>query len=156
MKKNIKYILGILVLLFPFGCRNKASFQSSSSQFSLKPISFINQDGQAVALDVEIADTNEERAKGLMFRESLPENQGMLFVFEQPDRYGFWMKNTLIPLEMIFIDKNKKIVDIIHAVPCKQDPCISYIPKAAALYVVEVNEGYCAKYKISIGDSVII
>jgi hypothetical protein len=63
-----------------------------------------------------------------MHREHLPEKSGMLFVFQQSSPYGFWMKNTLIPLDMIWIDQNQKIIDIQQAIPCTADPCPSYKP----------------------------
>src|SRR3990172_6030159 len=68
--------------------------------------------GRRVLLEVEIADTPETRARGLMFRPKLRDNAGMLFVFEDEQRWGFWMKNTLIPLSIAFIDRYWKIVDI--------------------------------------------
>lgn len=63
-----------------------------------------------------------------MHREYLPEKSGMLFVFQQIGQYNFWMKNTLIPLDMIRINQDQKIIDIQQAVPCTADPCPSYIP----------------------------
>jgi hypothetical protein len=105
-------------------------------------------------VNLELAVTASERAKGLMHRESLGENDGMLFVFEQEGKPGFWMKNTLISLDMIFIDSNNKIVDIMTAVPCEKEPCKSYTPKAEAKYVLEVNAGFAEKHNIQIGDEV--
>ena len=105
-------------------------------------------------LSVEVADTFEERAQGLMFRESLARNTGMIFVFEQEQKHSFWMKNTLISLEMIHIDENLEVVDILHAVPCEQDPCTTYVPQKESLYVLEVNKGFSEKNNIHISDKV--
>ena len=90
---------------------------------------------------VEIADTEEERRKGLMFREALCEECGMLFVFDQPQKYGFWMKNVKIPLDIVYIDKECTIVDLISAEPCESDDCDIYYPVKKALFVLEVNHG---------------
>lgn len=103
-----------------------------------------------VSFDVEMAQTSEERAKGLMFRESMPENHGMLFVFEEDAPRSFWMKNTLIPLDMIFIDGNMTVVDVKNAVPCKEDPCSTY--SAHGTYVLEINAGLAEKYGIKAGS----
>jgi uncharacterized membrane protein (UPF0127 family) len=72
---------------------------------------------------VEIADTQEKRRKGLMFRENLCEKCGMLFLFEHPEKYAFWMKNVKIPLDIIYIDKEGTIVDLINAEPCETKDC---------------------------------
>ncbi|MBW2991435.1 DUF192 domain-containing protein [Candidatus Woesearchaeota archaeon] len=90
---------------------------------------------------VEIPKTSEEMMKGLMFRQELCDNCGMLFIFEHEDFHGFWMKNTLIPLDMVFINTNLYVVDVLHAAPCTEDPCRSYVPGEKALYVLEVNPG---------------
>ena len=103
-----------------------------------------------VSFDVEIAQTSEERAKGLMFRESMPENYGMLFVFDDDVPRSFWMKNTLIPLDMIFIDGNMTVVDVKNAVPCKEDPCSTY--SAHGKYVLEINAGLAEKYGVKAGS----
>lgn len=109
---------------------------------------------EKIKVDVEVADNDEERMLGLMFRESLGENSGMLFIFDTKAKYAFWMKNTLIPLDVIFIDENFNIVDIIYAVPCKEDPCERYIPKTESLYVLEVNGNFTAKNGILTGNKV--
>lgn len=90
---------------------------------------------------VEIADTPQEREIGLMRRENLCENCGMFFIFENADYYNFWMKNTKIPLDIIFINSDFEIIDIISASPCGIDLCQTYTPKQKALYVLEINEG---------------
>lgn len=89
---------------------------------------------------VEVADEALEMQKGLMFREELCSNCGMIFVFGSEMEHSFWMKNTLIPLDMVFIDSENVVVDVLHADPCEKDPCEHYIPKNKAMYVLEVNK----------------
>ncbi len=101
---------------------------------------------------VEVADTPAERRTGLMHRNSLPEDAGMLFVFDSPGRHGMWMKNTLTPLDMIWLDEEFTVVHIEEAVPCTLDPCPVYAPAADALYVLEVNRGYASEHGITVGD----
>lgn len=91
-------------------------------------------------IDIEIATTDEERVKGLMFRENLCQNCGMLFVFEEEKPLSFWMKNTLIPLSIIFIDSDLNIVDIKNASPCITETCPSYPSNQTAKYVLEINQ----------------
>ncbi len=109
--------------------------------------------GQKV-VNVEIADEPQEWRTGLMGRTSLPENSGMLFVFPDEQPRSFWMKNTLIPLDMIFISSNLSIIDIATMQPCKADPCPSYRSKAPAMYVLEVNAGYARSGNIILGNKV--
>lgn len=106
---------------------------------------------------VEIADTDAKRQRGLMFREQMASGDGMIFLFDQPGNYPFWMKNTLIPLDMIWLDKNAQIVWIADSVPpCKADPCPSYDHQGQALYVVEVVSGFAKEHKLKIGDTLVL
>src|SRR5262245_56049422 len=90
-------------------------------------------DGYAVT--VEIAADEDTRQQGLMYRDRLAEDRGMIFFFASTGEYPFWMKNTLIPLDMIWIDESRRIAHIAHDVPpCKADPCPSYPPNAPAKY----------------------
>ena len=107
-----------------------------------------------VSVVAEIADDNMERAIGLMNHTSLEENAGMLFVWSDEKTRSFWMKNTLIPLDIIFIDENKTIADITTMQPCKSLFCDSYRSKAPARYVLEVNAGFAEKHDVKIGDKV--
>jgi len=101
---------------------------------------------------VEIADTNEKRARGLMFREHMASGQGMLFVFEEPGRWTFWMKNTKIPLDILWLDQNKRTVDITENIPgCVQEPCLQYQPSRDASYVLEVPAGSVKRQKLAKG-----
>jgi uncharacterized membrane protein (UPF0127 family) len=102
---------------------------------------------------VEIAETEEQRARGLMFRERMSPAEGMIFLFEGPGNYPFWMKNTLIPLDMIWLDQHARIVWIAHSVPpCKADPCPSFDHEGDALYVVEVVSGFAKEHRLKVGD----
>ncbi|RMF98177.1 MAG: DUF192 domain-containing protein [Candidatus Schekmanbacteria bacterium] len=88
---------------------------------------------------LEVAKTPIERQRGLMYRENLCNSCGMLFVFEKEGELGFWMKNTKIPLDIVFIGSDYKIKKIVHAKPCKSETCEIY--KGIGKYVLEVNLG---------------
>jgi hypothetical protein len=102
---------------------------------------------------VEIAADDENRAQGLMFRDQLRPGTGMLFLFPQDGEYAFWMKNTKIPLDMIWIDSTRRIAAIAHDVPpCYIDDCPSYPPGATARYVLEVAAGVAKQHGLKVGD----
>jgi uncharacterized membrane protein (UPF0127 family) len=102
---------------------------------------------------VEVPDDLEEFARGLMFRNHLPWNAGMLFAYYDEEPRSFWMKNTLIPLDMIFVDSSSKIVEIKENVPpCKQDECPTYPSQEPAQYVLEVNAGFVQANDVRAGD----
>ncbi|HDP74256.1 MAG TPA: DUF192 domain-containing protein [Candidatus Woesearchaeota archaeon] len=104
---------------------------------------------------VELALTPEERARGLMYRESLDENKGMLFIFENKGEITFWMKNTLIPLDIIWLDESQNVVYIIeNAQPCISDSCETYTSPHEALYVLELNAGKAREIGLRVGDRV--
>ena len=101
--------------------------------------------------NVEISKTTKELSEGLMNREFLSQNEGMLFIFPKSDFTSFWMKDTLIPLDIIWLDENKKIVFINHNTqPCDSDPCPRIEPPIEALYVLEINAGLAEKNKLKI------
>jgi uncharacterized membrane protein (UPF0127 family) len=105
----------------------------------------------------EVAITEAEHERGLMFRTSLGELDGMLFVFAQPGLHEFWMKNTLIPLDMLWLDSSGKVVSLAESVPpCKTEECPTYPPRAAASFVLEVNGGFARKHKVRVGDRLAI
>jgi uncharacterized membrane protein (UPF0127 family) len=106
-----------------------------------------------VVYRVELARTPEEQAQGLMFRESLPENTGMLFLFSDNGVHRFWMKNTMIPLDMIWMDGGGKVQFVsADTPPCKADPCPSYGPDAPAASVLEIAGGRAARGKVVVGS----
>jgi uncharacterized membrane protein (UPF0127 family) len=100
---------------------------------------------------VEIARTDRERAKGLMYRSSLGRDAGMLFLFDETAEHGFWMKNTLIPLDMIFIGEDGRVVGIVaRAVPGD----LSTRSAGPSRYVLEVNGGWAEAHGVAPGDRV--
>lgn len=142
----MKKIFVILLVIFLVGCARKVDKNFNEI--------FIDNGKNLIKMNIEIADDDNARMKGLMFREKLEENSGMLFVFDSENYQTFWMKNTLIPLDMIFIDKDFEIVDIKAAVPCREDPCALYKSSNPAKYVLEVNANFTIKNDIGIGDKI--
>lgn len=103
-------------------------------------------------IDIEVADNDQLRARGLMYRRSLPENGGMLFTQNREEIQSFWMKNTYIPLDILFVNANKEIVTIhSNTTPLKE---WNYASTQPALYVVEVNAGFSNRHGISTGDRI--
>ena len=141
-KKQILFLVGIvafLILIFNF------SQKDSSNSVCIGETCF----------EVEVVDSLETRAKGLMFREQMDKDKGMWFVFEESKVYPFWMKNTLIPLDMIWVNENFEIVAIIeNAVPCEVNPCEHYNPGTEALYVLEINAGLSSELNLGVGNIV--
>ncbi len=139
LKRPSIFVIGVVLLLVLLS-------QVPSKE---KTIYFFTN-GKNVTLLVEIADTYELRAKGLMFAETLDKNKGMLFVYPDELERTFWMKNTLIPLDMIFAASNGTVVDVIeNAMPCEKDPCIIYGSIYPAKYVMETNAGFVKENNIS-------
>ncbi|QOC22590.1 DUF192 domain-containing protein [Wenzhouxiangella sp. AB-CW3] len=104
---------------------------------------------------VEIADDDESRARGLMFRDELADNRGMLFIFRQEAPRSFWMRNTRIPLDIIYLDRDLRVVSIVHnARPCRtrSGRCPSYPSEGPAMYVLEVNAGFARSLELQRGD----
>ncbi len=114
---------------------------------------FLGKGGKKkAAIEIEVADTAGKRVRGLMDRPSLPENGGMLFIFDHPEVLAFWMKNTGISLDIIYADRNKRVISIHpHTRPFSE----TLLPSSGnALYVVEVNAGFCDRFGITVGDSI--
>ncbi|NOD33964.1 MULTISPECIES: DUF192 domain-containing protein [unclassified Ruegeria] len=109
----------------------------------------LRNDAATVRFDIELAVTPQERSRGLMFRESLPNRSGMLFVFDPPQPVAFWMKNTLIPLDMIFVDRTGTVTRVHEgAIPGDLTP----IEGGDSVFaVLEINAGLSARYSITPG-----
>jgi uncharacterized protein len=104
---------------------------------------------------VEVADSARERARGLMYRVDLRDDEGMLFIFEDEGRHGFWMKNTFIPLDIIWINSDNKVVFILeNALPCIEKECEVFEPDVKSLYVLEINGGLARMKDLRIGDKI--
>jgi uncharacterized membrane protein (UPF0127 family) len=102
-----------------------------------------------VRFQIEVADTPEERSRGLMFRERMPENQGMLFVFQQNLPVGFWMQNTILPLDLLFVSDKGEVRAILPGVPFSTDTISPGVP---VRFVLELNAGTAERQGIAVGD----
>ncbi|MDE2195678.1 MAG: DUF192 domain-containing protein [Gammaproteobacteria bacterium] len=102
---------------------------------------------------VEIASTETARARGLMFRTRLAADHGMLFIYPDAQPRNFWMKNTLIPLDILFFDAQRRLINITaDALPCTADPCATYPSSGPAKYVLELHAGTAQKLGIEPGN----
>lgn len=136
MRNRIWMFLIVLLVLIGSGCNKEPRVNIGST-----------------SIRVEVAQTSEELQQGLQYRDSLPKDQGMLFVFPENVQAMFWMKNTLFPIDIIWFDQAKRIVHIEKNVPpCLQEKCPTYGPSDPVLYVLEVNAGFTNANDIAIGD----
>jgi uncharacterized membrane protein (UPF0127 family) len=150
------------------GCGvNRAESPPASRSTSPSPSPTLSERGLALAdlritrggkvllgLVVEVAETPSAQARGLMGVEQLDEDAGMAFLDNAPSRGSFWMKNTLIPLDIAFWDTDEIIVDILEMQPCYTDPCPHYVPRREYVGAVETNIGIMAKHGVAVGDHV--
>lgn len=117
-------------------------------------LEFIKKEGKTVLkkVDIEIADNEEKAEQGLMYRKSMAEDRGMLFIFPKPEDHAFWMKNTLMSLDIIFIDSNKRIVNMYKNTTVRS---LKSLPSLGPIqYVVEVIAGFTDKFGIKEGDKI--
>ena len=133
----MRYLLLFLALFVCTACMAKGSY------VTLKNERFI----------VELAETTEKQALGLMFREQMPDDHGMLFLFPGEAMRSFWMKNTRISLDIFYFDEELKLVSVAeNAKPCRAQRCPSYPSTAPAKYVLELNAGKAAELGVKTGD----
>ena len=105
---------------------------------------------------IELADDHDERARGLMHRDRLAAGSGMLFVHADEERQAYWMKNTRIPLDILYFDAERRLVSVTHAPPCSLgDRCPPHPSAGPALYVLELNAGDAAAMGVERGDEIV-
>jgi len=145
--------IALLLLAAPTGCGNDTQTppSSTSTPLATTTIAFTNDARDSVELLVEVADTSEERARGLMFRHSLPEDQGMLFKFEAETSIGFWMKDTTIPLSIAFIGGDGVIIDIQDMEPLSLE---LHSPGRLYQFAVEMNQGWFDRNDVGVGSEI--
>ena len=152
--------LGIALVLLSLalaacGSTESASPSTSSSTASdaskLQTVTIDASGGRKVEVRVEVADDPAEQERGLMYRTALAENRGMPFVFPREQRLSFWMKNTLIPLSIAYMDSEGRIVDIQDMKPLDDDPP-NYVSAEPAKYALEVNQGFFDEHGVKVGD----
>ena len=106
-------------------------------------------------LQAEVMVSDEDRAMGLMFRPSLPLDRGMIFLFGTSDFHGIWMKNCKFPIDILWLDEERRVVHVAEAVPpCKAEPCPVYNPMRKASWVIELNAGQARREKAVLGSTV--
>jgi uncharacterized membrane protein (UPF0127 family) len=139
-----------LVLVGCSGEENTSEAETSSPDES-PTVTIDASGGQRVEVEVEIADDYAEHLRGLMERTELAENAGMLFVFDREQQLSFWMRNTLIPLSIAYIDAEEQIIDIQDMQPLDETSRPSAEP---AMYALEVNQGFFDEHGVGVGDEV--
>jgi uncharacterized membrane protein (UPF0127 family) len=129
-----------------------------SEPFTMAEIELVGPDAQRVVVPVYVADTPEERSRGLMERDHLPPDAGMLFLYPEGDLRtgGYWMKNTRIPLSIAFYGPDGDVRRVLDMQPCQADPCPTYEPGVTYAGALEVNQGYFAEIGAGEGWTVAI
>lgn len=161
MKRYLPLALAITVTILISACSqsskksntmNTGEDRSASLNYE-RPVTFISAEGDTIStIKAAIADDDQERSQGLMDVRNLPSNKGMLFIFKENKPRGFWMANTPLPLDIIFVNADKQIVRIHHnAQPFSEKSLTSDKP---AQYVIETNAGYTISHDIQEGMSV--
>jgi uncharacterized membrane protein (UPF0127 family) len=145
--------MSVLVVFLIIGGLSATGGESQKGVQGDGELQFLRQDGSiVVSITIEIAKTPEARIKGLMERWSLPEHHGMLFIFESPEVQRFWMHNTPLSLDMIFVDESRRIQNIAESTtPMSKQ---TYGSRGPAKYVVEVKAGFSKRHGIEEGMSI--
>ena len=153
MPRSIGLALVPAFLLFVFLIPAAAVFAQEAGSPMILPVDpaplVAATDQGDVRFQIEVADTPEERSRGLMFRERMPENQGMLFVFPQSLPVGFWMQNTILPLDLLFVSEEGEVRAILPGVPFSTDTISPGVP---VRFVLELNAGTAERQGIAVGD----
>lgn len=139
-----RFKLGILFLMGSF-----LFLSFSSKQF----VQVFLPDGKEIT--AELAVTEEQRVRGLMFREEIKENQGMLFVMEEEGPHGFWMKNMRFSIDILWLNGEKRIVHVeSHVPPCQSPPCPTYHSEIPSKYVLELKAGSVEKHNLELYEKI--
>jgi uncharacterized protein len=144
-------IAAVCLCLMPIAC-NQQDDAPSEPGAPDHDVSFTTSSGGSVRLDVWVADSEAERARGLMGVERLGPDEGMAFVYDEPNSGSFWMKDTLIPLSIAFVDGSGTIVTVEEMEPCTSDPCPTYGSDAPYVLAIEANGGYFDRAGVGVGD----
>ena len=128
-----------------------ASGTAEARSSGLRTVAIAASSGERVKVRVEIADSPAEQQRGLMDRTALGKNRGMIFIFDREQVLSFWMKDTLIPLSIAYLDSNGRIVDIQDMKPLDDDPP-HYVSAEPSKYALEVNQGFFDKNGVKVGD----
>ena len=136
MKSSVLFALALGLLLGTSACATGPSYVELKGQ----------------RFSVEIADEPDEQALGLMFRRSMEPDHGMLFIFPTEAPRSFWMKNTRIPLDIIYFSKELELVSYVTAKPCRTEACPGYPSEGPAMYVLELNAGKGSELGLAPGD----
>lgn len=161
MTKKISLIL--IFSLFLIGCANSSPPSSHANDIKSENVPEMKEQNLPISakvtlgkeeIELEVTETSQQQQLGLMFRQSLPENRGMLFSFSPPRMVSFWMKNVVIPLDMIFIYDGKIKAIESNVPPCNVDPCPVYGPNALIDGVIELKGGRAKELNLTVGDDV--
>ena len=125
---------------------------SKDVSYDMGKLTIIKKDGSTIDVKAKFADSKNEHAQGLMFIKEMPEDEGMLFIFEREEMRKMWMDNTFISLDMLFINSNLEIFNYAeNTTPLSRDLVLSVFP---AKYVLEVNAGFVKRHGIRAGDKI--
>ncbi|MBI5156076.1 DUF192 domain-containing protein [Candidatus Peregrinibacteria bacterium] len=135
----------------PSSAQESSSASSHIAQLPVQDIHLISPSGETLIVHAEIAATPSEQEQGLMYRTALAPDSGMLFTFSEPRQLTFWMKNTLIPLDVLFFDTTGNFVSFATMTPCTADPCTTYSSQGEALSALEVAAGFTDNHGVGVG-----
>jgi uncharacterized protein len=146
-------LAGLALIFLLLGCAQQGQAHYGNARITFLPSNY--------SINAEVADTPAALEKGLMFRTSLAEDAGMLFDFNETAYHAFWMLNTKIPLEAIFLDENFTIVDMVEMAPCndtgsaeRMPNCTVYLPRLPGRYALEVNQNFSERHGIEPGQKI--
>ena len=148
----------LVILLIGFSDAFITNTENTNKE-QLAFVTFFPDNSTPVVITCEVASSPEERSVGLMFREELPAGEGMLFVYESPHNVSFWMKNTFIPLDIIFLNEAGTVINVEEAdveINVPDEGLKRYCSGSPAKWIVEVNQGLCKVYGIDVGTNVSI